>query len=224
MGRIVDLNDGKSWESLQFLENQRKEQRLAAATREHEIFFKNLTISMDNFKASLAKEKEPGFDDYPGWLQPYRPWLWCELPFPPKDWKSIEVLAKVAVNIALAPEPIRNHITYKVSFGAWYIPKVKYEVVAPPSPRSKGRPAKPGTVVPCLRWQMATYILSTTEFWLEEGTIPDKQDEWTWDIKCTPECLGKAYNGPVFWQYQDAFTTPLSLLALLAAVVYLSRK
>lgn len=217
MRRIVDLNDGKSWGSLQFLENQRKERRHQVAQMEADEFFDSIKSSVSNFKARVAKEKEPGFNNYPGWLKTYHPSLWCNLSFPPKDWMPTEMLADIVDRKAFLPEAIQSRVDYKLTHGAWYIPSVGYEVILPPpSPHSKGHPAKPGTGVPCLRWQMATYILSTAEFWLTNGKILIERYDFMQSITCELENLGSIYGGPVFWKWQDAFVTPVSLLAKVA--------
>jgi hypothetical protein len=201
-----------------YLDLMRRNREREEARAQHENFIDKIVHSTDSFKVRLSKQKEPGFNNYPGWLQPYKPSLWCELPFPPKDWFSVELLVKIACEKSLLFEACRDHVNHKVTFLAWYVPSsVTYEVIAPPpSPHSKGHPSKPGTGVPCLRWQMATYILSTAEFWLDNGIIVDERYDDRWESRCKPENLGKLYGGPEFWKCQDAFTTPLSLLALLA--------
>lgn len=198
-----------------YQDKQQKERERKKAIAEHNEFYKGLERSFEDMKTRLAGIKKPGFDDYPDWIKPYRPGLWCELSFPPLGWKSSDELATVLAQKALLDADLFRHVITKITHGAWHIPKVIYEVIAPqPSSHSKESNSLKGT--PCLQWLMDTYILSTIEFRSGGGTVSDERYGWIWEMGINREYLGKAFSGPTFWECQPAFVTPVSLLAVLA--------
>lgn len=206
-----------SYELWRYQERLEKLEKHQQAKQEANAYFLKVKGSCDDLRARLSKSKEPEFQ-YPNWLKDYDPNTWCDLPFPPENWITPEMLARAIFQKILLIDALQDKVDFKLTHGVWYVPSsVKYLVLPPTaSVSSKRRPQKTGDGIPSLQWVMATHIQTTAEFLETEGTISVKRYDFTQCIRCIPENLGKIYDGPVFWKYQNAFVTPLNLLALLA--------
>ena len=195
---------------------QQNEWERKQAIAEHQQWTDRLNKSLDTLKANLSKNTKPKFQT-PAWLKSYSPSVWVkQLSGPTYDWFNTNDNIPIAANKETLEEALRNHVDVRYFYNDYYIPSVQYEAVSPPPVSTKGHlpKAKPG--VPCLKWRLATYIISIAEFHLDDGTIPDLRYGYNFKGKCDPEKLGTVYSGPELWKYQDAFVTPVSLLALLA--------
>jgi hypothetical protein len=199
-----------------YLDFQRKTREREQARAEHQQWVDRLNKSLDTLKANLHKNTMPEFQT-PAWLKSYSPSLWVkQLSRPTEDWFTLNNNIPIAANKLILEKALRNCVDVRYFYQAYYLPSVEYEMVSPPLVSVKGHllKAKPG--VACLKWRLATYVISIAEFELTEGTIIDTRYGYDFEARCSPEKLGRVYSGPEFWQYQPAFITPISLLALLA--------
>ncbi len=199
-----------------YLDSQQKEREREKAKVEHQQWLDRVNKSLDTLKANLSKNTMPEFQT-PVWLKSYSPSIWVkQLSGPTKDWFTLNTIVPIATNKLTLEEALRDHVDVRFFYQAYYLPAVQYEAVSPSLVSVKGHPLKAKPGVPCLKWRLATYIIAIAEFWCAEGIITTTRYGYDFKVHCSPEKLGRVYSGPEFWECQNAFTTPLSLLALLA--------
>ncbi|MDP2919391.1 MAG: RuvA C-terminal domain-containing protein [Dehalococcoidia bacterium] len=198
------------------LDSRRRDREREEARIEHQQWVNRVNKSLDTLKANLSKNTMPEFQT-PVWLKSYHPSVWVkQLSGPTKDWFTAKTSIIVAAYKVTLEKALRDHVYVQFFYWAYHLPAVQYQAVSPPLVSVKGHPLKVKPGVPCLKWLLATYIISVTEFWQAAGNITDRRYGHDFQVQSSPEKLGTVYSGPAFWKYQDAFVTPLSLLALLA--------
>ncbi len=197
-------------------ESRQKELEWQKAQVEHQLWADRLNKSLDTLKANLSKNTCPAFQT-PAWLKDYSPSVWIKEPSgPTEDWFTANKNIPIAANKSKLEKSLQNHVDISYFYQDYYLPSVQYETVSPQLVSVKGHPLKTKPGVPCLKWWLATHIISIAEFHVNDRTIPDVRYGYELQGQCTPEKLGTVYYGPEFWKYQNALVVPVSLLAVLA--------
>ena len=199
-----------------YQDSRRRHREWEEAKAEHGQWLDRVNKSLETLEANLSKNTKPKFQKQ-AWLKSYHPKVWVKhLSGPTIDWFTAKTSILVAAYKVTLEEAIWDLVDVKFFYWDYHLPAVKYEAVSPPLVSVKGHPFKAKPRVPCLKWRLAAHIISLTEFWQTEGTITDTRCGYDFQVKSSSEKLGGVYSGPEFWEYQDAFVTPLSLLAMLA--------
>jgi len=193
------LNDKASgyryWTSI--IEGRAKEEALRKqAQLEYEQFRREINDSIKKMKQQLAKEKKPNFH-YPPALADHRPDAWYKLKLPTKQ--EVEKWAQQYIGERI-PHPLKDLVSWEVSWQVLTLPCAKYEVLG----------------VPCLTWCFAVSILVWVRLRLVEKTFTKEFHGYEYTVKVGAEELGYLYLGPVEWDDQEGFSTPLRLLDMVA--------
>ena len=199
-----------------YQDSRRRYREWEEAKAEHGQWLNRVNKSLETFQTNLGKNTKPKFQKQ-AWLKSYHPKVWVKhLSGPTIDWFTAKTSILVATYESTLEEALRNLVDVKFFYWDYHLPTVRYEAFSPPLVSVKGHPLKAKPRIPCLKWRLATHIISLTEFWQTEGTITDTRYDYDFQVQSSSEKLGGVYSGPEFWEYQDVFVTPLSLLAMLA--------
>ena len=166
------------------------------AQAERERYSAGIEHSLKELKARLTTEKRPGIQ-YPKALRTYEPDEWCELTVPTKnevmDWARVQMRN-------LVPAEVIDFLEWKCSYSVVTLPAAKYEVLG----------------VPCLTWEFTTQLMVTLDLSVTGEPVNRSFHGITHSVKLQPEHLGFYHLGPVEWNVQDGFSTPLALLLMLS--------
>ena len=173
-----------------------KEARYKQAEVEHTQFKKEINNTVEKFKLDLAKEKKPKFA-YPPALAKYEPHEWAELELPTKgqvkQWAEPYVWKKV-------PQTLKPFVSWEPNWEVQTLPYAKYELLG----------------VACLTWCFKVLFLVEAHLRLMEKSFVKEFHGYEYQMRSESEELGYFYLGKVEWDDQEAFTTPIALLSMLA--------
>jgi hypothetical protein len=174
----------------------REKARRKQAQLEHSQFLYEINNTIKEFKKQLVKEKKPSFH-YPPALANHRPDAWYKLKSPTQQevgkWAQQYIWERV-------PPQLKDLVSWEVSCQVLTLPYAKYELLG----------------VACLTWYFAVLILVKVHLRLVEKTFTKKFHGYECTVKAGADDLGVFYLGPVEWERQEGFVTPLALLAMLA--------
>ncbi|MBA7596498.1 hypothetical protein ES703_03472 [subsurface metagenome] len=174
---------------------EREKARAVQEEKERARYIDEMNSAIENLKKALANGKKPGFSRSLV-LTKYHPDHWCELESP----KRIELEEWVAPHIKKrVPQILKGVVFWDIDWWVQAVPNyAKYEVIG----------------VPCLTWCFKIMIILEARLKLveTEKVVPGLGVA----IKVDSKYLGSFYLGPVYWENQEGFTTPIALLAMLA--------
>lgn len=166
------------------------------AESECDQFVNAVHAGIRRFKEELAQEKKPELA-YPPALAKYHPPSWCSLKPPTQEeitkWARPHIQKKV-------PHELAGFVSWKLTVEAIALPRATYEV--------RG--------VPCLNWQFIIPVLVRVHAELVGKISTRAFCGFEYKLAMGAEELGDLYLGPVAWDRQEGFTTPITLLAILA--------
>ena len=167
------------------------------AQAECEQYSAGIEHSLKELKARLTTEKQPGIH-YPKALRTYEPDEWCELTVPTKkemmDWARVQMRN-------LVPAEVIDFLEWKCSHSIVTLPTARYEVLS----------------VPCLTWEFTTQLMVTLDLSVTGQPVHRSFHGIAHSVKLQPEHLGFYHLGPVEWDVQEGFSTPIALLVMLSA-------
>jgi len=178
-------------------ERKGKAVRHQRAITEHDLFTKEIENAIAKLKKELTQEKRPKFV-YPPNLANYEPHVWAELELPTeaqvRQWAEPYILKRV-------PQVLKPFTSWDLSWQVQTLPYAKYELVG----------------VPCLTWCFRVLVLAEAHLRMVEKTFTKEFQGYEYKMMVKAEELGYSYLRPVQWEdQQEGFTTPLSLLSILA--------
>ena len=183
--------DERAW--LAKIEEQARRKQ---AEKEQEEFLQQINDTIKTFKKELSQIKKPNFS-YPAWLANYHPNLWCVLELPTTEkvngWAAPHILKRV-------PQALKNFVCWDIDWQVLTLPYAKYEVVG----------------VPCLTWCFNVSVMAKVNLRLVDKTFTKEFHSYEYQMKIEAEDLGCFYLGPIEWDDQEGFSTPLALLSLVA--------
>jgi hypothetical protein len=172
------------------------EARKLQEEKEKTIYVEKRNAAIEKFKEELAMSKKPAFSSYATVPAKYHPGSWCELESPTEieldEWAAPRIRKKT-------PQILREYISWDLDWWTQTIPYyARYEVIG----------------VPCLIWCFKRMLILEAHLKLEERRYENYGLGLA--IKVKVEHLGSTYFGPLYWDDEEGFTTPIALLGTLA--------
>ncbi|MBI2859865.1 MAG: RuvA C-terminal domain-containing protein [Chloroflexi bacterium] len=167
------------------------------AQKECELYYCALKAEMAKFKQHLKTIRKP-HAVYLGTLVTYRPDTWCK--FPPADEEAVRRWSEPKV-LEVIPKMLVGLLDWSLTLETVFLPKCKYSLMG----------------VPSLAWEFKRTILVKAHLSARPQPFRRTFSGFDFSLTLTPEDLGDLWLGPVWWNSEDGFTTPLSLLEVLAS-------
>jgi len=193
----VWLQDPEAYEYTIWLSviNERKdiESRKIAARSEYASYMRRVDSLLKEFELELSGQKKP---ELPIVLPEYEPDRWYDLDIPQqeeiKDWLLSELRSKI-------PPELMDLLSWDFDYDISVLPTAEYVLAG----------------IPCLIWFFSVQLLITVKLAIGKPSsrlfrgIPHR-------ISIPPKALGELYIGPFEWNYQEGFTSPITLLEALS--------